>query len=37
MRGEELRENVPAFAGAHEPRPLPFDAAKLPGLRVGVR
>jgi Fe-Mn family superoxide dismutase len=32
MRDEELREKVPAFAGAHEPRPLPFDPAKLPGL-----
>jgi superoxide dismutase, Fe-Mn family len=25
-------ERAPAFAGRHEPKPLPFDAGKLPGL-----
>ncbi len=32
MPNEELREKVPAFAGEHEPQPLPFDPAKLRGL-----
>jgi Fe-Mn family superoxide dismutase len=34
MRDEGFRTEggIPAFAGAHEPRPLPFDPAKLPGL-----
>jgi Fe-Mn family superoxide dismutase len=32
MQSDELRERVPAFAGGHEPRPLPFDPTKLPGL-----
>ncbi len=32
MEHEQVRENVPAFAGAHEPRPLPFDPGKLPGF-----
>jgi superoxide dismutase, Fe-Mn family len=32
MNDEDLRERVPAFAGTHAPRPLPFDPAKLRGL-----
>ncbi len=32
MPDEEMREKVPAFAGTHEPQPLPFDPAKLSGL-----
>src|SRR5690242_5720477 len=32
MKNEDLREGAPAFAGAHEPRPLPFDPAKLMAL-----
>ena len=29
---EQVRGRFPAFAGTHEPKPLPFDPAKLPGL-----
>jgi Fe-Mn family superoxide dismutase len=32
MNNEGLSERSPAFAGTHEPRPLPFDPAKLTGL-----
>ncbi len=32
MQGEASQERFPAFAGRHEPRPLPFDPAGLPGL-----
>lgn len=34
MSNEGIREGTlaPAFAGTHEPRPLPFDPAKLSGL-----
>ncbi len=32
MNDEDLTEKAPAFAGTHEPRPLPFDPAKLTGL-----
>ena len=31
-QGTSAAAGVPAFAGTHEPRPLAFDAAKLPGL-----
>jgi Fe-Mn family superoxide dismutase len=32
MQNEAMREGAPAFAGTHDPRPLPFDPAKLSGL-----
>jgi superoxide dismutase, Fe-Mn family len=32
MQGQDAHERFPAFAGSHEPKPLPFDPAKLPGL-----
>jgi Fe-Mn family superoxide dismutase len=32
MQGQQVPERLSAFAGRHEPRPLPFDPAKLPGL-----
>lgn len=32
MPNQELGEQVPAFAGTHAPRPLPFDPAKLSGF-----
>jgi superoxide dismutase, Fe-Mn family len=32
MQGQQVQERFPAFAGRHEPRPLPFDPAKLPAL-----
>ena len=30
--GMDIAGRAPAFAGTHEPRPLPFNPAKLPGL-----
>ncbi len=32
MQEQDIRGPSPAFAGAHEPKALPFDPAKLPGL-----
>ncbi len=32
MQEQQARRSFPAFAGGHEPRPLPFDPARLPGL-----
>ncbi len=32
MQEQMPHEQLPAFAGTHEPKPLPFDPSKLPGL-----